>query len=69
MTAEEFEHKQKEMPTGELIELCEKEVSNLCKSGGKSIKMTVPPSVNDTDMLLCEALKRLKHYHKEQEKF
>ena len=60
MTENEFQQKQSEMSDMELIEKAQNEVSKLCETGGKSLRMTVPPSVNDTDMLLCELINRFK---------
>jgi hypothetical protein len=60
-----FEAKQAEMSDKELVELVEKEISNLCKTGGRSLKMCVPPLVTDTDMLLCEMVRRFKEYKSE----
>jgi hypothetical protein len=58
MTTEQFQEKQSQMSNEELISLAKEEISILCKTGGKSIKMSVPPSVKDTDMLICELIKR-----------
>lgn len=57
---EKFEEKQTAMPDAELALLVEKEIQQLCKTRGRSIKMCVPPMISDTDMLLCEMLKRFK---------
>lgn len=59
-TAEEFELKQSKMSDIELINLCQKEVGELASTYGKSHKMTIPPSIKDTDMLLSELIKRFK---------
>jgi len=55
-----FRKKQEEMPDAELAELAREEVSKMCKTGGRSITMCVPPMVTDTDMLLCELIRRFK---------
>lgn len=65
---EQFEEKQQAMSNQELIELSKKELSKLCKTGGKSLKMTVPPMVTDTDMLLCELIRRYEVIVKAGEK-
>lgn len=57
---ERFEAKQAAMSDAELAELAEKEVLNLACSHGKSLRMCVPPMTTDTDMLLCELIKRFK---------
>lgn len=61
---EAFEKDQRSMSDEKLIELCESEIHKLCKTGGRSITMTVPPQVKDTDMLLCELIRRFKHHEK-----
>lgn len=60
MTTEQFEEKQAAMSDKELIELAEKQIHKLAKTGGESHKMCVPPIITDTDMLLCELVKRYK---------
>jgi hypothetical protein len=55
-----FAEKQQELPDSELIELADKEISKLAKTGGRSHTMCVPPKVTDTDMLLSELLRRFK---------
>lgn len=60
-TAEElFRRKQAEMSDNELAELVSEGLSKLCKSGGQSFTMTVPPRVDDFDMLVCELVRRFK---------
>jgi len=56
----QFEEKQSQMSNEELISLAKEEVSKLCKTGGKSITMCVPPTVKDTDMIICELIKRFE---------
>jgi hypothetical protein len=46
--------------TPELLEKCGQIISDLCRSGAKSWALRVPPSINCPDMLLTEALRRLK---------
>jgi len=60
MTVEDFEKRQAAMSDKELIELAHKEVSELCKTGGRSLRMCVPPMITDTDMVLCEVIKRFE---------
>ena len=55
-----FELKQKEMPKDELIKKIRDELSKLCRTGGRSLSMSVPPSVDDFDMIVCEAMDRLE---------
>lgn len=60
MTTEYFEQRQAEMSDKELIERANKEVIELAKTGGRSIRMCVPPMITDTDMVLCELIKRFE---------
>lgn len=60
MTTEQFEKKQAEMPNEELYNLVQEQLSKLCKTGGKSLTMNVPPQVDDFDMLVSELLRRFK---------
>lgn len=55
-----FYKKQAEMSNEELIALAEKEVGELAKTYGKSHKMTIPPMITDTDMVLTELIRRFK---------
>jgi len=55
-----FRDKQANMNDKELIDLVDKQISELAKTGGRSHRMCVPPMVNDTDMLLSEMLRRFK---------
>ena len=55
-----FKEKQQAMSDSELIELVQKEISKLAKTGGKSHTMCVPPMITDTDMLLSEMVRRFK---------
>lgn len=57
---EQFRLKQKEMSDKELVELARNEVSKLCKTGGRSLTMCVPPMVTDTDMILYEVIRRFE---------
>jgi hypothetical protein len=60
MKVEEFEKRMAKMSDKELIELAYKQVSELAKTGGRSLRMCVPPMVTDTDMILCEVIKRFE---------
>lgn len=45
----------------ELINACDKEMSKMCQTGGKSFTMRVPADVNrDTDLLIYELIERFK---------
>ena len=58
---EKFEEKQAEMSDKELLEKTQKRLSKLCATGGKSLTMSVPPSVDNFDMLVCELMRRYKN--------
>lgn len=60
MTTAEFELTQLMMSDADLIANVEKQISDLCRTGAKTFRMSVPPRVDDTDMLLCELVKRFK---------
>jgi len=60
ITKEQFEQKQAEITDKELHDLVRTELSKLCKTGGKSLTMCVPPMFTDTDMLISELLNRFK---------
>ena len=60
MTIETFEENQADMYDRELLKLVEDKLSLLCKTGGKSLTMTVPPRIDDFDMLVCELIRRYK---------
>ena len=60
ITKEQFKQKQAEMTDKELHDLVRTELSKLCKTGGKSLTMCVPPMFTDTDMLISELLDRFK---------
>ena len=61
MTEEQFDKKQSEKPDKELLEKTRKSLSKLCETGGKSLSMSVPPNVDDFDMLVCELMRRFKN--------
>lgn len=60
MTHEEFKRKLKEIPDLELAEKAQSALSKLCSSGGKSFTMTVPPRLDDTDMVFSELISRFE---------
>jgi hypothetical protein len=55
-----FQEKQSAMSNKELIDLVQKEITFLCRSGGRRFTMTVPPMITDSDMILSELVKRFK---------
>ncbi len=60
MAHEEFQEKVKAIPDQELVEMAQKELSKLCSTGGQSFTMTVPPRIDDTDIILSEVIKRFE---------
>ena len=60
MTTEQFNEKQKNVIDSDLIKELKIELSKLCKTYGKSFKMSIPPQINDTDMLICEIIERFE---------
>lgn len=60
MTEKQFEIKQAQVSDKELIETIETKLSKLCKTGGSSLTMSVPPQVSDFDMATCELIRRYK---------
>ena len=62
MKAEEiFKEKQSSMSDAELIEEVERQISELARTGGRSHRMSVPPMIKDTDMILSELVRRYKN--------
>ncbi len=57
---EQFEAKQRSMSDQELIEIAEKQLSKLCETSCKSFTMSIPPMVDDTDMIYGELIRRFK---------
>ena len=60
MTIEQFEEKQASMSDEELIERANNHLDKLCETYGKSFTMSIPVSVQDTDMIFSELIKRYK---------
>jgi len=55
-----FRQQQEDMSDNELLQEVHQQLTELCKSGGQSFTMTVPPSVKDFDMLISELIRRFK---------
>ena len=60
MTTEQFIEKQRKMSNEDLIEQCNNQIRQLAKTGGRSHTMSVPPRVEDTDMILSETVRRFE---------
>jgi hypothetical protein len=63
MTHEEFRKQLKEVPNLELAEKAQSVLSKLCSTGGRSFIMTVPPRLDDTDIVLSELISRFESIH------
>lgn len=63
MKREEFEAQQRAIPDDKLVEMAQNALSKLCETGGRSLTMTVPPRVDDTDMIISELIRRFKDKH------
>jgi hypothetical protein len=60
MTHEEFQNKIQSITNSDLIGMADKALSKLCSTGGHSFTMTVPPRVDDTDIVFSELINRFK---------
>lgn len=60
MTHEEFKLKIVAITDTEIYEMADTALTKLCRTGAKSFTMTVPPQIDDTDIILGEALRRFK---------
>jgi hypothetical protein len=49
-----------DLTNNELIGFADKEIQELCRTGGKSFKMSVPVDCKDTDVILSELLNRFE---------
>ena len=65
---EQFEVEQMAIPDDRLAEMAQNALSKLCETGGRSITMTVPPRIDDTDMVIAEVIRRFKAYAAQQSK-
>lgn len=60
MTEKQFKQQQESMTDQDLISEVERQIFELAKTGGRSHTMSVPPRIKDTDMVLCELVRRYK---------
>ena len=65
MTHKEFKAKIEAIPNLELAEKAQSALSKLCSTGGQIFTMTVPPRLDDTDIILLEVIKRFELLHLE----
>ena len=66
MTHEEFQEKIKNIPDQDLIKKADEALTKLCKTGARSFKMTVPPRIDDTDIVFAEVINRFKNITEKQ---
>lgn len=60
MNTEEFNKAREEITDEQLINKAQEILHKLCKTGGRSFIMTVPPRIDDTDMIFGELINRYK---------
>ena len=60
MTHEEFMKNLERIPDEILCIRAEAALGKMCTTGGRSFVMSIPPRLDDTDMVLGEVLRRLK---------
>lgn len=57
-TKNDFDEKMSNLSDEKLLNNIKDKLSKLCKTGGLSLTMSVPPRVDDFDMSVCELVKR-----------
>lgn len=60
MNTEEFAERLAAISDKELISIADQILGKLCKTGGRSFVMTVPPMITDTDIVFAQVLKRFE---------
>ena len=65
MTHEDFKTQLEAIPNIELAEKAQSALRKLCRTSGRSFTMSVPPRLDDTDMILSEVIKRFELLHLE----
>ena len=60
MNTEEFAERLAAISDKELISMADQILGKLCKTGGRSFVMTVPPMITDTDIVFAQVLKRFE---------
>ena len=59
-STEEFNKRVWTMPDDQLIKLADITLRQLCRTGGSSFTMTVPPRESDCDIVMAELIRRFK---------
>lgn len=65
---ERFNKKMSAIPDEDLIKKVGAWTDRLCTSNGKAWMLTIPPSINDPDMLFYEITKRYEHLKAENQR-
>jgi len=60
MTIEEFNEQKAAISDEKLAEMACISLSELCETGARSFKMTVPPRTDDTDIIFSELIRRFE---------
>ena len=60
MNTGEFNKAREEITDEQLINKTQETLHKLCETGGRSFIMTVPPRIDDTDMIFGELINRYK---------
>lgn len=60
MKNDEFQEKLQSIPDSELAKKADSILDKLCKTGARSFVMSVPPSIDDTDMVFAELIRRFQ---------
>mgnify|MGYP000290573016 CR=1 FL=1 len=60
MKTKEFNDKLSQIDDLVLVEKAKTSLSRLCETGGKSFTMRVPVTLEDTDIILSEVIKRFE---------
>lgn len=60
MNTEEFNKARSEITDDDLIEKARTILSELCETGAKTFRMTIPPQLDDTDMIFGELINRYR---------
>lgn len=68
MNHEKFQLKIQAIPNNELVAMANLAITKLCKTGARSFTMSVPPRIDDTDMILTEVVRRVMDIEKLEEK-
>lgn len=57
---EQFDSEIESIPDLALAEMAQSALTKLCSTGGRSFQMTIPPRIDDTDIVFSELIRRFK---------